>query len=73
MASYPVPTKTVEAAMNAKSTLNIFAGIEALLEGGVISGENAAARKIIFICKTEAQRQLRLMDKAVGQINKDVP
>jgi hypothetical protein len=57
--------------MNAKSDLNIFAGVQALLEGGTVSGSNAAAAKIIAICRAEAQRQLRLMDKAVAKANKE--
>jgi len=73
MADYPIPSKAVEAAMKASSNLNIFGGVKALLEGGTISGECAAQRKIIAICNAEMQRQLRLIDKAVAQANKDAP
>lgn len=68
--AYPVPSKDVDAAMRAKSELNTFASIVAILEGGTISGDNAAATKIIKMCKAEQQRQLRIMDRAVAAINR---
>lgn len=68
--SYPTPSKAVDAAMRARSDLNIFAGIVAILEGGTISGGSAAAAKIIKICKAEQQRQLRIMDRAVAETNR---
>jgi len=68
--TYPIPCKDVDAAMRARSHLNIFAAIVAILEGGTISGDIAAKTKIIKICKIEQQRQLKLMDKAVAAANK---
>lgn len=68
--SYPVPKKSVDAAMRAKSDLNIFAAIVAILEGGTVSGGNVAASRIIKMCEAEQQRQLRIMDKAVADTNK---
>ncbi|MBD8540906.1 hypothetical protein IFU00_01265 [Oxalobacteraceae sp. CFBP 8761] len=57
--------------MTAKSNLNIFGAVVALLEGGTVSGgDNAAKRKIIEICHKEQQRQLKIMDKAVAAVNK---
>lgn len=67
MSAYPVPSKAVDAAMCAKSDLNIFAAIDVMLEGGTVCGHNATASKIIKLCRAECQRQLRLMDKAVAQ------
>ena len=69
--SHPVPSKPVAAAMSARSDLNVFAAIAAILEGGTISGSNTAAAKIIKICHVEQQRQLRLMDDAIEKINKE--
>jgi hypothetical protein len=61
----------MKAAMDAQSDLNIFAAVQAILEGGTVSGSNPAAAKIIGLCKTECQRQLRLMDKAVAATKKE--
>jgi hypothetical protein len=69
--TYPVPSTAMKAAMDAHSDLNIFAAIEAILEGGTIHGSNATAAKIIGLCRTECQRQLRLMDKAVAATKKE--
>lgn len=68
--TYPTPSKDVDAAMRAKSHLNIFAAIAAILECGTIYGDNSAKSKIIKICHAEQQRQLKLMDKAVDAVNK---
>ena len=69
--TYPIPAKDVDTAMTAKSNLNIFGAVVALLEGGTVSGgDNAAKRKIIEICHKEQQRQLKIMDKAVAAVNK---
>lgn len=55
----------VKEAMNAQTNLNVFASIAAILEGGcVFGGPNKAADRIVAICKTEQQRQLRIMDAA---------
>jgi hypothetical protein len=61
----------MKSAMDAQSDLNIFAAVQAILEGGTIHGSNATARKIIALCKSECQRQLRLMDKAVAATKKE--
>lgn len=69
--TYPIPAKDVDAAMTAKSNLNIFAALVAILEGGTLSGgDNAAKRRITAICHKEQQRQLKIMDKAVAAVNK---
>lgn len=61
----------IKEAMNAQTNLNVFASIQAILEGGTIYGPPpAAARKIIAICLEEQQRQLRIMDKAVAAASK---
>lgn len=59
----------MRAAMNADKDLNIFGAIIAILEGGTISGSNAAAKKIVDVCHKEMQRQLRILDKAVAAVN----
>jgi hypothetical protein len=69
--SYPIPSPAMKSAMNAHSNLNIFCAVEALLEGGTVSGSNATAAKIISLCKKECQRQLRLIDKAVAATKKE--
>jgi len=68
--TYPIPSKDVDAAMRAKSHLIIFGAIVAVLEGGTISGDNAAKNKIIKICHAEQQRQLKRMNRAVAAIKK---
>lgn len=55
-------------AANAHSNLNLFASIEALLEGGLLYGNSDAsagvtARKILKLCKAETSKQLVLYDK----------
>jgi hypothetical protein len=60
-------TPAMKDAMEAHTNLNVFASIQAILEGGcVYGGENKAAKQIIKICLAEQQRQLKLMDKALG-------
>lgn len=49
------------------STLNAFASVVNLLEGGVIhdpDAENETAKKIIALCQKEIYRQLRRFDEA---------
>ena len=56
-------------AAQAYTDLNIFAAVEALLEGGCVyttSGQ-AMADRIIALCKQEQQRQLRAYDAATGK------
>lgn len=62
--------KHMEDAARAHSNLSTFAAVEALLEGGVVYGDVPAARRIIEICKKEAQRQLRLYDAAIAAAHK---
>lgn len=71
MADYPIPSKSMQAAMEAKTNLHIFGAVVALLEGGTLSGYtgNAHAR-IIKICQDEQQRLLKQMDKAVATAQK---
>lgn len=58
--------RNVRAAITAHTNLNVFAAVVAILEGGVIyGGDNAAARKIIAICKKEQERQLAKFDAAL--------
>jgi hypothetical protein len=73
MTDYPIPSAALRAAMDAHKDLNIFAAIQGILESGAAPNDCAAARKIIAICKSEQQRQLRLMDRAVAKVNKEAP
>lgn len=74
MSNYPIPTKNVDAAMRAHSNLNIFGAIESLLTSGALSGcESQATKRIVVICQKEMQRQLKLIDRAVENINKGQP
>jgi len=66
------PSANMADAMSAYKDLNVFAIIESLLESGAQpAGDNKASRRIIEICKSEQQRQLRLMDRAVAKVNKE--
>lgn len=56
----------------AYSELNTFASIQAILEGGIIHGDNRTATKIIKLCKMEIQRQLFLFDAAKFKIQDGV-
>lgn len=59
--------KHVKAAADHAATLNAFAAVIALLEGGTVWSPTAhrAQSQIIRICKDETQRQLKLYDAAV--------
>jgi len=57
--------KDIRDAVEAHTNLNTFACVQALLEGGMIYGHNAAANKIIAICKKEIIRQLNIYDAAI--------
>jgi hypothetical protein len=62
--------KHIQAAMDAQTTLAVFAAVAAILESGAIHGkEPAAVRKIIKICQDEQQRQLSIMDEAMEYAN----
>jgi len=57
-----------KAAARAHTDLNIFYGIIALLEGGLVSSQTYAnADRIIAICKREAAKALVRYDKAIAQ------
>ena len=69
--------RSVDAARNATkhhSTLNAFASVVVLLEGGIVYDPAAyrAAQRIIDIAKREEQRQLKKYDKAMQKL-KDTP
>ncbi|MBV7459450.1 MULTISPECIES: hypothetical protein [unclassified Acidovorax] len=54
-------------AAKAHTTLTVFGAVQALLEGGTIHGGNEGggrtALRIIKLCETEMQRQLKRYDK----------
>ncbi len=69
---YPatVSVERAKKASRAESQLNVFASIQAILEGGTISGSGTAEatkQKIIKLCLAEQQRQLAIFDKALGR------
>lgn len=65
--TYPIPGKSMKAAMDAHTNLTIYEGIVAILEGGTLSGNvGGMPEKIIRLCRAEQRRQLQLMDKAVA-------
>lgn len=56
-------------AAEAHTNLNIYAAVQALMEGSLIyGGRHSASLKIIAICKKEQQRELRLYDAALARI-----
>ena len=72
MSLYPASISVDRAreAAKAESQLNVFASIQAILEGGTIDGSGTASAtkaKIITLCLAEQQRQLKLYDKALGR------
>lgn len=54
------------------TTLNTFASIVRILEGGTVYDEKAhgTARKIIKLCQDEEQRQLARYDAAIQKATK---
>jgi hypothetical protein len=56
----------IDEAAKARSDLNIFYGVIAILEGGTITDSDQHAQRIIAICKTASQRCLVRMDRAVA-------
>jgi hypothetical protein len=58
-------------AIAAHTDLVVFATIADTLEGGHLYDpkSNAAAARIIKICRAEAQRHLRVLDQAEAEIN----
>lgn len=58
----------VTQAAEARSNLNIFHAVIAILEGGTICASASAQRtcnKIITLCQQEAARQLKAYDQAL--------
>lgn len=69
MASKKKPADHAKAACRAHTDLNIFYGIIALLEGGLIHQESyGAADRIIAICKSESQKCLVRYDRSIAAI-----
>ena len=69
---YPkfVATEKAKIAARAESQLNVFASIQAILEGGTIDGCGSANRtkaRIITLCHVEQSRQLAIYDKALDR------
>lgn len=64
----PKTLKTyIDDAGRARSDLNIFYGVIALLEGGTISAEShAPAERIIAICRSASAKCLRRMDDNIA-------
>jgi hypothetical protein len=57
----------IEDASRARSDLNIFYGVIAILEGGTITADSdQPAQRIISICQAAGQRCLVRMDRAVA-------
>lgn len=62
---------SAERAAQARSNLNIFAAIVAILEGGTITIESdSASRNIIRICLAEQQKCLRRYEREIAKLSK---
>jgi len=64
--------KELRIACNAHTNLVVFASVVSILEGGNVLGgvdSNAAAQKIIDICKDEQQRLLAVHDAAKDRLS----
>jgi hypothetical protein len=63
--------KATEMACHGHSDLNVFAAIQAILEGGVIynTASLRASDQIIAICKREQSRLFKLHERGVEKIN----
>lgn len=62
---------SVKKAVYAYSNLNTFGVIASILENGHLSGpQSQSAERILAICQKEMQRQLKLYDAALDQIEK---
>ncbi len=57
----------------ASNAINLLGGVIALLEGGTTRGCEAAASRIINICKREQQKQLKIMDVADAKLGYPYP
>jgi monomeric isocitrate dehydrogenase len=69
--SLKAPRQLAQAAAEHHTTLNTFASVVALMEGGTIydAAANATAQKIIKLCQQEQQRQLTKMDEVFACIS----
>lgn len=65
--------ETLKKSKDASNAINLLGGVIALLEGGTTRGCEAAAGKIINICKREQQRQLKIMDAADARLGFPYP
>lgn len=65
-------TDHAKAACNHHTTLNTFAAVVTLLEGGTVydPAANAAAQRIIKLCQSEQYRQLKKYDAALAALSK---
>lgn len=60
-------------AARAHTNLNTFGNIVSILEGGSVYGHGSAsttASKIIVLCKSEMNKQLRIYDRHIAAIAK---
>lgn len=63
--------KFIQAAADARSDLNIFYAVIALMESSLVTSRHFPAEaRIVRICKTEAQKALRAFDDAVTKATK---
>jgi hypothetical protein len=66
--AYTDKGKFINEAAKAHTDLNVFAGIVALLEGGLVSSECQTTEfRIIEICKREQAKCLARYDRAVAK------
>lgn len=65
------PEDSAKSAARAHTDLNIFHGIIALLEGGLVSSDSyPAADRIIEMCKREGARCLVRYDRAMTAVSR---
>lgn len=66
--------KATEMACHGHSDLNVFAAIQAILEGGVIydTASLKSADRIIAICRREQSRLFQLHERGVEKINEQI-
>lgn len=70
---HSVSRETLQKSKAASNAINLLGGIIALLEGGTTRGCEAAAGRIINICKREQLRQLKIMDAADAKLGYPYP
>lgn len=72
MIDYKDPVRVAaKNAAEAHTNLNFFGAVLAMLEGGLVYGNDsnsakATARKMVTLCKTEMGKQLTIYDKQVA-------